>query len=919
MASKFHVKAKSKWKPVDISQAGIPQKDLDSFISFEELTDYEIITSEKKTPQKKKKIGTEQKGNVGNEKQNSPKKKKKKRIKKKNISDVDDDTNKTGSQTGKKETLKKQKDKKKKKDKRKNENKSIVQSNLQKIEDINEIMEKGEDLTDNISKQSLIEKGKKKRKAQDSQQDASPKKKAKMEENETDKKADHQPIEKSSKGMTGWKDLYVPDKVLWALKDQGFYTPTPIQCQILPSAIRDRMDVVGAAETGSGKTLAFGIPVLHFILQQKIKQAARLSQSKEEETVNSDTEDIDIDNDSNDDDNSEAIADDNNDNDDNDNNDGDENNGDGDNDDDGGDDDDDISDLEWEDETDIKKLVDDGNINGDDDDDNDDDGDSGNHGSSDVESSDEEIEDINPTGIGCVKVIKDIDFDWLNQAPATVKPSTVLTHPRALILEPTRELAIQVKNHLTTAAKYTDIKIAAIVGGLALPKQQRILKKCPDILVATPGRLWELIQQGEVFVSEIEKTNILVIDEADRMIEKGHFEELEKLLEKMASNPRKQSRHTYVFSATLTLIHSGPQRIMKKKQQKLDEKQKLELLMKKVGLKSKPKVVDITRKVGTVDTLTEARIHCTKEEKDIYLYYFLKHYRGRTLVFANSKDCIRRLVSIFQLLECNPLPLHADMHQRQRLKNLERFTSNSNALLMASDVAARGLDIPNVQHVIHYQVPLTVENYVHRSGRTARASKEGLSVMIVGPDDTRNYKKIMHTLNKSEDLPLFPVEQQLLTELRRRVNMVRKIETQEYRFKKSKRQNDWFKKAADEIGVDIEDQGLLEDLGDDVEQARYKQYIKQMKSELSIILKQPLQTQFTHTKYPTKTGKLVAPKSDDTLGDATFNVKKSKKNHEELVKKSDIDKNIIKKQKSNKKPFFRQRMKRKGNKKTPSG
>ena len=95
--------------------------------------------------------------------------------------------------------------------------------------------------------------------------------------------------------------------------------------------------------------------------------------------------------------------------------------------------------------------------------------------------------------------------------------------------------------------------------------------------------------------------------------------------------------------------------------------------------------------------------------QDFYLYYFLCQHPGRTLVFANSKDCLRRLVAVFTLLRCSPLPLHADMHQRQRLKNLDRFSETKKALLIASDVAARGLDIPHVDHVIHYQVPRTME------------------------------------------------------------------------------------------------------------------------------------------------------------------------------------------------------------------
>ena len=117
----------------------------------------------------------------------------------------------------------------------------------------------------------------------------------------------------------------------------------------------------------------------------------------------------------------------------------------------------------------------------------------------------------------------------------------------------------------------------------------------------------------------------------------------------------------------------------------------------------------LSLQVGTAETLTESRIHCASTEKDFFLYYFRRMHPGRTLVFCNSVDCVRRLVNLFALLKTTPLGLHAQMHQKQRLKNLERFAEDGDGLLVATDVAARGLDIKNVEHVIHYQVPRTSE------------------------------------------------------------------------------------------------------------------------------------------------------------------------------------------------------------------
>ena len=130
-----------------------------------------------------------------------------------------------------------------------------------------------------------------------------------------------------------------------------------------------------------------------------------------------------------------------------------------------------------------------------------------------------------------------------------------------------------------------------------------------------------------------------------------------------------------------------------------------------VGVRDRRKVVDITRKVGTAETLSESVIHCAITEKDFYLYYFIKSHPGRTVVFCNSIDCVRRLTNLFGLMDVTPLPLHAQLHQRQRLKNLDRFTASTTGLLLATDVAARGLDIPHIQHVVHYQVVLPASHW----------------------------------------------------------------------------------------------------------------------------------------------------------------------------------------------------------------
>lgn len=521
-----------------------------------------------------------------------------------------------------------------------------------------------------------------------------------------------------SPDMSAWLNCYVPDAVLRALAELKFTEPTEIQAQTLPAAIRDHMDIMGAAETGSGKTLAFGIPLLHHIMERK------------------------------------------------------------------------------------ERL----------------------------------LESSGDTGLPL----------------------------QALVLTPTRELAMQVTRHIQDVAKYTNVRIVNIVGGLSAEKQLRLLKRKPEIVVATPGRLWELVDQGAPHVADLTKVRYLVIDEADRMVEKGHFEDLTHILDVMnaasAEDAHKNRRQNFIFSATLTMVHDVPSRMKNKhKKRKLSEKDKLEELMRTVGISSKPKVVDLTRKLGTAESLCESRIVCPSvEEKDSRLYYFLLAHPGRTLVFCNSIDSVRRLVSVLELLQRCPLPLHASMQQRQRLKNLDRFRDNPSGLLLATDVAARGLDIQGIEHVIHFQVPRTAEVYVHRSGRTARAKSGGLSVMLMEPRELHLYRKICKTLNRDEDLPDFPVDLNMLKAVHKRVELARRLEAESHRVRRSTYEDTWLQRAAKEMEIDL-DKRMLSNT-DEKKRADTKRRLKAMQMQLSEMLKKPLFPSGFSGKYLTKQGTLEVPK-----------------------------------------------------------
>ncbi|KAJ4435535.1 hypothetical protein ANN_18151, partial [Periplaneta americana] len=458
-----------------------------------------------------------------------------------------------------------------------------------------------------------------------------------------------------------------------------------------------------------------------------------------------------------------------------------------------------------------------------------------NQNESDSEESVEDSPDEDLADIDCVKVVKNVAE---NDTSDTPNPESRLY---ALVLTPTRELAMQVHKHLIAAAKYTGIKVAVVVGGMASQKQERVLSRRPEIVVATPGRLWELIQDCNPHLTQVNNIMCLAIDETDRMLEKGHFQELHSLLELLnVDESKKRRRQNFVFSATLTLVHDIPKYLknVKKKKYKLTPGQKLQNIMTMLGI-TNPKVVDVTKESGTAGTLTEARIICTLEEKDFYLYYFIQRHKGRTLIFCNSISCVRRLAQLLTLLQCKPLPLHANMIQRQRLKNLDRFRINPHSLLLATDVAARGLDIPDVQHVIHYQVPRTSESYVHRSGRTARAQKEGLTLLLIEPSEVPFYTRLCRTLGRTKDLPLFPVASNALAIVKQRVALARELDQLELTTRRSNTETGWFRKTLSEMDMLVDEESVPRRMDDD-ENNKLKRLASVKRKQLSALLAKPI-------------------------------------------------------------------------------
>ena len=254
--------------------------------------------------------------------------------------------------------------------------------------------------------------------------------------------------------------------------------------------------------------------------------------------------------------------------------------------------------------------------------------------------------------------------------------------PLGLVLVPTRELAVQVKQHLDAASQYLEgVYTGLIVGGLSVAKQQRILNQKPPILVATPGRLWQMVRDKTQGLEDIASIRYLVVDEADRIVEKAHFRDLKMLIQHIKDKqPERQKRQTLLFSATLTFAQYD---VKNKVTDREVLQEKLQNLMEQLCMKNRPKIIDLSPKGTTTRSLVEAKVICNggDVEKDAVLYAILSQYPGRTLVFANAINTVRKLANLLRLLfgdKSKPsyrpiLLLHAQLRQRMRLKYLDRF------------------------------------------------------------------------------------------------------------------------------------------------------------------------------------------------------------------------------------------------------
>ncbi|EPQ52206.1 DEAD-domain-containing protein [Gloeophyllum trabeum ATCC 11539] len=515
---------------------------------------------------------------------------------------------------------------------------------------------------------------------------------------------------------------------------------------------------------------------------------------------------------------------------------------------------------------------------------------------------------------------------------------------KALVLCPTRELALQVSSHLnaclndlasqkapaSTPAFVSDkgkgrrernsevqdpgpsqhkpggssdtqpkakapplVSVAAIVGGMSAQKQRRILDRGVDVLVATPGRLWDILEEDDALARDIKSLRFLVLDEADRMVQAGHFAELDHILRltlrssqldntdpefkgmdeeseaQQGGHIEKTPMQTFVFSATMS---KDLQRNLKMRKRPKAGKTKPastldDLLMRLDFRDPEPEVIDLSPEGGVVSTLKEGKIECLSADKDVYLYYFLLRYPGRSLVFLSSIDGIRRLMPLMELLNVKAFPLHSQLEQRQRLKNLDRFKSTQNSVLLATDIAARGLDIPAVDHVIHYQIPRSADVYVHRNGRTARAMRKGFSMLMCGPDERRVVRALLGSLKREEsEIPEMAIDLHMLDKLKARVQLAKQIDAAQHRVKKDNYERNWLKEAAEAMEIELDSD--FAPSGDDDEDAGKSKKRKDsakvgvLKAELKHLLAQPLLAKGISARYITSGSRPIV---DDML------------------------------------------------------
>ncbi|XP_055544750.1 ATP-dependent RNA helicase DDX47 [Wyeomyia smithii] len=310
----------------------------------------------------------------------------------------------------------------------------------------------------------------------------------------------------------------------------------------------------------------------------------------------------------------------------------------------------------------------------------------------------------------------------------------------ALVLTPTRELAYQISEQFEALGVSIGVRCCVVVGGMDMVSQALQLARKPHIIIATPGRLVDHLENTKGF--NLKAVKYLVMDEADRILNLDFEVELDKILKVL---PRE--RRTFLFSATMT-----------KKVKKLER-----------ASLNDPVKVEVSSKYQTVDKLLQYYVFIPAKYKDVYLVHILNELAGNSfMIFCSTCNNTVRTALMLRALGLAAVPLHGQMSQNNRLAALNKFKGKNRQILISTDVASRGLDIPHVDVVLNFDIPTHSKDYIHRVGRTARAGRAGKAVTFVTQYDVELYQRIEHLLGKK--LPLFKCEEDEVMALQERVS-----------------------------------------------------------------------------------------------------------------------------------------------------
>ncbi len=303
---------------------------------------------------------------------------------------------------------------------------------------------------------------------------------------------------------------------------------------------------------------------------------------------------------------------------------------------------------------------------------------------------------------------------------------------RALIVTPTRELAAQIYQNMEMYSRHLDVSSTVIFGGVGQGPQVKSLNRGVDILVATPGRLLDLIDQGHI---DLQKLEIFVLDEADRMLDMGFIHDIRKILVHLP-----EKRQTMFFSATL------PPNIVKLAKSMVRNPVRIDVTPEK------PVIESIDQRLMLVDM---------KEKSNVLMNILMDEEVRKALVFTRTKHGANKLVKLLGRADIRAEGIHGNKSQTARTAALAAFKAGSVKVLVATDIAARGIDVEGITHVINHDIPNVAETYVHRIGRTARAGCRGISISLCAPEERPFIKDIEKLIRQS--IPVFSEEQYLAT------------------------------------------------------------------------------------------------------------------------------------------------------------